>query len=33
VPFTPPDPTHVQGGNTGFGGALALRLRRLTGAL
>jgi len=33
VPFTPPDPTHVQGGNTGFGTALALRLRRLTGRL
>jgi len=33
VPFTPPDPTHVQGGNSGFGAALALRLRRLTGGL
>jgi len=33
VPFTPPDPTHVQGGNSGFGAALGLRLRRLTGGL
>lgn len=33
VPFTPPDPTHVQGGNCGFGDALGLRLRRLTGRL
>jgi len=33
VPFSPPDPTHVQGGNTGFGAALGLRLRRLTGGL
>jgi dolichol-phosphate mannosyltransferase len=33
VPFTPPDPTHMQGGNSGFGDALGLRVRRLTGRL
>jgi dolichol-phosphate mannosyltransferase len=33
VPFTPPDPTHVQGGNTGFGGQLGLFLRRIFGGL
>jgi dolichol-phosphate mannosyltransferase len=33
VPFAPPDPTHVQGGNSGTGALLGLRLRRLTGRL
>jgi len=33
VPFTPPDPTHVQGGNTCLGGQLALLARRLDGAV
>jgi dolichol-phosphate mannosyltransferase len=33
VPFTPRDPTHVQGGNTGFGGQLGLFLRRTLGGL
>lgn len=33
VPFTPPDPTHVQGGNTGFGGQLGLFFRRTLGRL
>jgi len=33
VPFTPPDPTHVQGGNTGLGGQLGLLARRLVGGV
>ncbi|HEX5009153.1 MAG TPA: glycosyltransferase [Planctomycetota bacterium] len=31
VPFTPPDATHRQGGNTGLGGQMGLFVRRITG--
>jgi hypothetical protein len=31
VPFTAPDATHRQGGNTGFGGAMGLFARRMIG--
>lgn len=33
VPFTPPDASHRQGGNTGFGGQVGLFVRRVTGGV
>ena len=33
VPFNPPDMSHRQGGNTGFGGQVGLFVRRMTGGV